>query len=79
MTRKAAFFEGQPWFKLNNLVLGLALDTNFKFYTSLPKRLKLKVRKFWRLIPTFVEATGEKLVREGLFGPSPILNRVKSK
>ena len=31
--------------------------------------LKLKVRKFWRLIPTFVKVTGEKLV--------PILNSVK--
>ena len=35
----------------------------------------LKVRKFWGLIPTFVEVTGEKLVGE-TFWP-PILNRVK--
>ena len=34
-------------------------------YTSLSKGLKLKVRKFWRLIPTFVDVTGEKLVGEG--------------
>ena len=33
----------------------------FKFYTSVAKGLKLKARKFWRLIPTFVEVTGEKL------------------
>ena len=26
------------------------------------KRLKLKVRKFWRPVLTFVEVTGEKLV-----------------
>ena len=26
------------------------------------KGLKLKVKKFWGLIPTFVEVTGEKLV-----------------
>ena len=46
-----------------------------KFYTSLSKGSKLKVRKFLGLIPTFVEVTGEKLVREDLFAP-PILNRV---
>ena len=45
-----------------------------KFYTSLSKELKLKVREFWGLIPTF-EVTGEKLVGGGLFAP-PILNRV---
>ena len=33
-----------------------------------------KSQKFWRLIPTFAEVTGEKLVG-GLFTP-PILNRV---
>ena len=39
------------------------------------KRAELKIRKFWVLIPTFVEVTGEKLVG-GLFA-TPILNRVK--
>ena len=58
MTRKTAFFEGWSWFKFNNL--GLALGTNLKFYTSVAKGLKLKVRKFWGLIPTFVEVTWEK-------------------
>ena len=42
------------------------------FYTSLVKGLKLKVRKFCRLIPTFLKVTEEKLVG----GLSPILNRV---
>ena len=42
--------------------LGLALGLNLKFYTSVAKGLKLKVRKFLGLIPTFVEVTGEKLV-----------------
>ena len=79
MTRKTAFFEGWSWFKLNNL--GVAPGTNLKFYTSLSKGLKLKVRKFFGLIPTFVEVTGEKLVG-GPFchppsPPTPILNRVK--
>ena len=45
-----------------------------KFYTCVAKGLKLKVRKFHRLIPTFVEVAGEKLVGS-LF--SLILNRVK--
>ena len=46
-----------------------------KFYTSVAKGLKLKVRKFWGLIPTFVEVTEKKLIG-GLFAlPTP--NRVK--
>ena len=68
MTRKTTFFEGLPWFKFNNL--GVALGTNLKFYTSVAKGLKLNARKFWGLIPTFVEVTGEKLVW-GFFGPPP--------
>ena len=51
--------------KFNNL--GLALGTNLKFYTSLLKGLKLKVRKFWESILTFAEVR--------LF--QTILNRVK--
>ena len=31
------------------------------FYTSVAKGLKITVRKFEGLIPTFVEVTGEKL------------------
>ena len=61
--------EGWSWFKLNNL--GLALGMAFKFHTSVEKGLKLKVRKFWRLIPTFVEVTGEKLVVGGGLPPLP--------
>ena len=45
-----------------------------KFYTSVTKGFKLKVRKFYRLIPTFVEVTGEKQFGS-LF--SLILNRIK--
>ena len=52
--------EGWSWFKFNTPEL--ALGKNLKFYTSLSKELKLKVRKFWGLILTFVEVTGEKLV-----------------
>ena len=41
-----------------NQFLGMALQ----FYTSVTKVLKLKVRKFQRLTPTFVEPTVENLV-----------------
>ena len=60
LTKKTAFFEGWSWFKFNNF--GLALPTNLKVYTSVAKGLKLKVRKFFVLNPTFVEVVGEKLV-----------------
>ena len=65
---KNCFFERWSWFKFNNL--GLAVGTNLKFYASLSKELKLKVRKSLGLIPTFLEVTGEKLVG-GLFAPPP--------
>ena len=81
MTRKIAFFEGWSWFKFNNL--RLALGTNLKFYTSVGKGLKLKVRKFWRPNSTFVEVTGEKLVG-GIFIPllptlKEFLSHIKTK
>ena len=66
-TRKIAFFEGWSWFKSNNL--GLGLDTNLKFCTSVGKGLKLKVKKILGSNPTFVEVTGEKLVGGELFCP----------
>ena len=43
---------------------------DFKFYTNVTKRSKLKVRKFLGLTPTFVEVTGEKL----LMGPFVLSN-----
>ena len=57
---KWILFERYSWFKLSNfwLTLGMAL----KFYSSVAKGLQLKVKKFWVLIPTFVEVTREKLV-----------------
>ena len=66
MTRKTNFFEGWFWFKFNNL--GLVIGMALKVYTSESQGLKLQVRKFWGLIPTFVEVTGEKLVGGGLSG-----------
>ena len=57
MTRKTTFFERWRWLNFNNLRLapGMAL----KFYKSVATGLKLKVRKFWALIPKFVEVIGE--------------------
>ena len=69
--QKNAFFEAWSWFKFSNL--GLALRMTLKFYTSVSKGSKLKVRKFLELSPTLEEVTGKKLV-EGAF--PPILNRV---
>ena len=60
LTRKTAFSERWSWFKFS--YLGLALGTKWNIYTSVAKGLKRKVRKFWGLIRTFVEVTGEKLV-----------------
>ena len=54
LTRKNTFFERWSWFKLT--------FSGFKSLHQCGKSLKLKVRKFWGLIPTFVEVTGENLV-----------------
>ena len=56
LTRRTTFFEGSSWFKVN--YLGLVLDMALKFYATVGKGLKLKARKCWGLIPTFVEVTG---------------------
>ena len=55
-------------FKFNNL--GLVLGKNLRFYTSVAKGLKLKARKFWGLIPTFL-VTGKKLIGKRPFCPPP--------
>ena len=57
--QKKHFFEGCFWFKFNNLelALGMALKSNI----NVAKRLKLKVRNFWELIPIFAEVITEKL------------------
>ena len=47
------------------------LDMALKFYTSMTQVLKLKVRKFLGINPTFVEVTGEKLVGGPLWAPRP--------
>ena len=45
-----------------------------KFYTSVAKGLKLKIRKLWELIPTFVEVTGKKLEGVGVGGGGGFYN-----
>ena len=65
---------GCSWFKFNNL--GLALGVALKYYTSVEKGLKLKVKKFLGLIVTFVEVTVEKLGREAF--QHSILNRARA-
>ena len=60
------------WF--NNL--GLALGVALKFYASVAKGFKLKVRRFWELNPTFGEDIGEKQVRES-FCPPPSWRELK--
>ena len=65
LTRKTHFFEGWPWFRFSNLELVLVIA--FAFYSSVIKGLKLKVRKFLGLTPTFGEVAGRKLIEEGGF------------
>ena len=38
-----------------------------KFYTSVEKGLKLKVRQLWKLVFVFENVTGAKLLGAGLF------------
>ena len=53
--QKNLFFEGWAWFKFNNVELTVGMT--LKLYISLEKVLKLKVIKFWGLIPTSMKAT----------------------
>ena len=69
--QKNHFFYAWSRFKFNNLGI-MALGTNLIFYASVAKGLKLKVRKFWGLIPTFVGIkTGEKLTGWAFLLPLP--------
>ena len=59
--------------------MGLVIGMAVKFSASVTKGLKLKVRIFWWLIPTFVEISRENLVGKGGGGflAPQIMNRVK--
>ena len=63
--QKKNVWVGCFWFEFNNL--GLALGMDLKFNTNVAEKLKLKVRKFWELIPIFAEVVREKLVGEAFF------------
>ena len=69
LNRQNANLEWLSWLKFDNL--GLALGTNLKFYTSVAKGLKLKERKFWELIPMFLEITEENRGKTGR-GSTPL-------
>ena len=75
LTKKTTFSEWWSWFKFNKFEL--APGISLKFYTSVVKRLKIKVTKFWELILIFSEVTREKLVG-GYFLTPAILSRVKN-
>ena len=59
--------------------MGLALGTNLKTYASVAKKLKLKVRIFGELIPSFVEVTGEKMVGRTFLPPLPLPSWIRLK
>ena len=61
--KKGVILEGSSWLRFNNLRLALCMIV--KIYTSVAKGFKLKVRKFWVLLLTFVEVIEKKLAREG--------------
>ena len=70
LTRNTNFFEVWSWCKFNNL--GLTQGVALKFFISMAKVWKLKVRKLWGLILTFVEIMGWKPVEGLLANPSSI-------
>ena len=74
MTRKTDFLSGGL---VQVQQFGTGTRHELEIYTTVAKGLKLKVRKFWRLIIIFVEVTGEKLEGGRAAFCSPILNRVK--
>ena len=63
------FDQKNSWFKFNNL--GMAIGIALIFYTSVVKRLKLKVRKFLGIAFMSVEIKKEKLVRNSSLPSSP--------
>ena len=56
------FIKKKKKLKSNNI--GLALGAALKFYTSLEKGLKLKVRMFWWPICTFVEVCTPRVLNK---------------
>ena len=56
-----------------NQLFGLTLSIALKFYASVAKGLKLKVKRYWGIIATFVEVTGETMVGGEFCAPPPKL------
>ena len=54
-----------------NQLFELTLRIALKFYASVAKGLKVKVKRFWGIIATFVEVTGETMVG-GILRPPPL-------
>ena len=54
-----------------NQLFGLTLSIALKFYASVAKGLKLKVKRYWGIIATFVEVTGEAMVGGEFCAPPP--------
>ena len=75
--KKNRFFEEWSWFKFDNL--GLAQGTNFKFYTSMAKRVKSKSQKVLGANSYVCISYRRKTGRGASLPPlhSPFLNRVK--
>ena len=65
-------FEGWSLSRFDHF--GLALRIALKFYTSVARRLNLKIRKFWGLIAVFKRYWGK--TGRGTFLSLRILNRV---
>ena len=55
-----------------NQLFGLTLSIALKFYASVAKGLKLKVKRFWGIIATFVEVTGETMAGGPFCAPLPL-------
>ena len=49
--------------------LGMELGMALKFYINVAKGLKLIVRKFCGVIPTFLEVAGEKMLGRNFWHP----------
>lgn len=71
--RNKKISNGLLWVKINHLVL--ILGTALTFDSHVVKELELKVRTSWRIIPTFEEVTGEKLI--GFFASNFCLQTIK--
>ena len=76
LTRKTNFLRGAcSWFNFNKYIcmvgMVVMVGRDLRFYTSVAKGLKVKLRKFWGLIHTFVEVTEKKMLGGAFLAPHP--------